>query len=406
MRNVLAVALMGFFVTAPAFAAPSSPSQKTALAELLKRSEATHSDAMVIWQDGHEIGHYYKGGKAPGPIELMSVTKSVVALGIAQLVADGKIKSFDQPVADFYPEWLQGQKATITLRMLMNHTSGMQNFPRTDVEVYPAPDAIQLALAAEIVSKPGTNPNYNNKAVNLLAGIIEKASGKPMDTFFSEGLFKPMGIHPGPWERDKTGHPYAMSGLPLTAEDLGKLGQLILDKGQWQGKQLLPAAMVDELLKPQHDDEMGLLWWRDPAYQHFDYAPASMDRLRKSGVSEGTIAKLQKGLQGTHFDDGASAREGVVKALGPDGKTILKDELVSRGIGPYALFKMTTGPAVSFSGNGDGGQYVVVVPSAKIVAVRQIDAGSDDEQPDEGFPDFGQRVMDVAGPSAKSLGLK
>jgi CubicO group peptidase (beta-lactamase class C family) len=101
MRNVLAVALMGFFVTAPAFAAPSSPSQKAALAELLKRSKATHSNAMVIWQDGHEIGHYYKGGKTPGPIELMSVTKSVVALGIAQLVADGKIKSFDQPVADF-----------------------------------------------------------------------------------------------------------------------------------------------------------------------------------------------------------------------------------------------------------------------------------------------------------------
>jgi CubicO group peptidase (beta-lactamase class C family) len=285
--------------------------------------------------------------------------------------------------------------------MLMNHTSGMQNFPRTDVEVYPAPDAIQLALAAEIVSKPGSTPNYNNKAVNLLAGIIEKASGKPMDAFFSEGLLKSMGIHPGPWGKDKTGHPYAMSGLPLTAEGLGKLGQLVLDKGQWQGKQLLPAAMVDELLKPQATEEMGLLWWRDPAFQHFDYDPAAFNLLRKRGVPEETVATLEKGLRGTHFDDGKSAIEAVIKVLGPNAKKVMSEELISRGIGPYRLFKMTTGPAVSFSGNGDGGQYVVVVPSAKIVAVRQIEAGSDDEQPDEGFSDFGQRVMDVAGPSAK-----
>jgi len=198
MRNLPGVAVIGFLVASTALAAPSSSSQKLALEALLKRSEATHSDAMVIWQDGREIGHYYKGGKAPGPIDLMSVTKSVVALGVAQLVAEGKIKSFDQPVADFYPEWRQGRKKNITIRMLMNHASGMQNVMNATVEIYPAPDAIQLALSAEIVGTPGTDPNYNNKAVNLLAGIIEKASGKPMDVFFRDGLFKSMDIKPGP----------------------------------------------------------------------------------------------------------------------------------------------------------------------------------------------------------------
>src|SRR3546814_19063982 len=68
-----------------------------------------------------------------------------------------------QPVADFYPEWKQGQKQQITLRMLLNHSSGLQNARRADVEIYPAPDAIQLALAAELSSKPGTAASYNNK---------------------------------------------------------------------------------------------------------------------------------------------------------------------------------------------------------------------------------------------------
>jgi len=402
MRKLLGMAVIGFLVASTALAAPSSSSQKLALEALLKRSEATHSDAMVIWQDGREIGHYYKGGKAPGPIDLMSVTKSVVALGVAQLVAEGKIKSFDQPVADFYPEWRQGRKKNITIRMLMNHTSGMQNVMNATVEIYPAPDAIQLALAAEIVGTPGTDPNYNNKAVNLLAGIIEKASGKPMDVFFRDGLFKSMDIKPGPWEKDKAGHPYGMAGLPLTAADLGKIGQLMLDKGQWRGKQLLPVNVVDALSQPQAEASMGLLWWIDPAYRHFDYDPAVFDVLRKRGVPEATTLALQEGLRGVHFDDVETMQAGIAKALGPDHKDALRDELISRGIGPYRLFKMTAGPTACISGNGDGGQYVVVLPSAKIVTVRQIDAEGSQEQEGEDFEDFVQRVLAVAGPLAKA----
>jgi CubicO group peptidase (beta-lactamase class C family) len=78
-----------------------------------------------------------------------------VALGVAQLVAEGKIKSFDQPVADFYPEWRQGRKKNITIRMLMNHTSSMQNVMNATVEIYPAPDSrrgftsLQRSIAAE-----------------------------------------------------------------------------------------------------------------------------------------------------------------------------------------------------------------------------------------------------------------
>ncbi|MEO7068367.1 MAG: serine hydrolase domain-containing protein [Rhodanobacter sp.] len=389
-------------IALPAYAGTMAPAADNALTQLLERGKQTHSDAVLVLQDGHELGHYYRNGNAPGPLELMSVTKSVVALGIGQLIDQGKIKSLDQPVADFYPEWRQGRKKDITLRMLLNHTSGLQDLRYTNVEVYPAPDAIQLALAAELVSKPGTTAFYSNKAVNLLGGIIQKASGQPMDVFFGDGLFKAMGIQPGPWAKDQTGHPYAMAGLHLTAADLAKLGQLVLNRGQWQGHQLLSASFIASMLASSSmEGTYGLLWWRARQWTHFAPDLASFDMLRQHGVPEATVAQLQQGLQGAHFGSIDSMLAGLAKILGPHSRTIISQQLVSRGIGPYRLFKVSYGPVVAYDGNGDGGQYMVIVPQAGIVAVRQIDAETDQESPGEGYDDFITRVLTLAKASGR-----
>ena len=84
----------------------------------------------------------------------MSATKSIVSLAIGRLIDSGKITSLDQPVSDFYPEWKQGRKKLITVRHLLNHTSGIQNPPIT-TEIYASPDFVQLALAAELCRRAG-----------------------------------------------------------------------------------------------------------------------------------------------------------------------------------------------------------------------------------------------------------
>lgn len=395
---VLAALMLPLVAARPAHAGELSPAATKALAQLLDRGKQTRSNAVLVLQDGRELGHYYPDGKAPGPIELMSVTKSVVALGIGQLLDQGRIKSLDQPVADFYPEWKQGQKKDITVRMLLNHSSGLQNQRRADAEIYPAPDAIQLALAAELSAKPGTDASYNNKAVNLLAGVIEKASGQPMDVFFRDGLFKAMDIHPGPWSKDKAGHPYAMAGLSLTAADLAKLGELVNNRGQWRGQQLLTPGYIDAMLAagPLEDGSCGLLWWRTPQWEHFDTDPASFDMLRRRGVPDAIVRKLQTALRGAHFDSPQALQSGIAKALGPDARSIMVDQLISRGIGPYRLFKLSQGPIVAYDGNGDGGQYLVIVPGARLVAVRQIDASGDSESAEENYADFVAQVLKLA----------
>ncbi|MET0934934.1 MAG: serine hydrolase [Luteibacter sp.] len=396
MRTLSVALCAAVFITLPLHAAGLDPAGNKALSRIIDGGRRSHSDALVVWQDGKEIGHYYRGGKPAGPIEAMSVTKSVVALGIGQLIGTGQITSLDQPVADFYPEWRQGQKKDITIRMLMDHTSGMQATPRTDVEVYPAPDAIQLALAAELSRKPGSDFFYNNKATNLLSGVIEKASGKPMDVFFNDGLFKDLGIHAGAWARDKAGHPYGMSGLNVTAEDLAKLGQLVMDHGAWHGKQPVLASFVDELVQPGGDRETALLWWRWPQWNHFDEDLSVPAMLRKRGVPEETVTTLERGLRGKHFASAIEMRAGLHAMLGPKAEEILYEQLVSRGIGPYRLFKYTPGPIVAFGGDGDGGQTLIIIPSAGIVAVRQIASNTDEEAEGEGYDDFRARVIALA----------
>ncbi|MBK6364810.1 MAG: serine hydrolase [Saprospiraceae bacterium] len=197
-------------------------------------------------------------------IEAMSSTKSIVNLAIGKLLTDSLIKSIDQPIYDFYPEWKQGMKKDVTIRHLLNHTSGMQNIPLTTTEIYPSPDFIKLALAAEIVNKPGTTFSYNNKAVNLLAGIVKIASKKRMDNYLAEKIFTPLGIEDFDWELDDEGNPHAMAGFQVLPKDFAKLGQLFIQKGKWEGKQLISEAWFSETGTPNPlEPTCGLLWWID-----------------------------------------------------------------------------------------------------------------------------------------------
>ena len=97
-----------------------------ALRSLLERAEATHSDSLVILSGGCLIGEWHFN-KFSGPVQTRSATKSVVSLAIGLLQDSGKLKSLDQRISDFYPEWRQGRKRYITVRQLLNHTSGLED---------------------------------------------------------------------------------------------------------------------------------------------------------------------------------------------------------------------------------------------------------------------------------------
>lgn len=353
----------------------------------------SRSDAVLVMRDGETLLERYADDDR-SQIELMSATKSVVALGVGLLLADGHLASLDAPVATWYPEWRQGRKAGITVRMLLDHTSGLQNLPNAGAEIYPAPDAVQLALAAELETAPGEAYAYNNKATNLLAGVIERASGRPMDVYLRDRLFAPLGIVPGAWYRDAAGNPHGMAGLPLFARDAAKLGQLLLDDGRLpDGTRLLPEGFVEALLAPSaRHDGVGLLWWRLPAWRRVvlrDDAPA---RLAAQGVPDDVAAALRT-LSGRAFHE---LHEALRAALGDDWAARYQDGVVAHGLRRADLFEETEGPVVAYAANGYLGQFIVVVPDKRLVAVRQIRSRESHRSPRDDYAAFQRDVIALA----------
>jgi len=240
------------------FTTMPEPAQRR-LTLLLDAAREHHTDQLaVVWRGEAREWCF---SDADGPLHVQSVTKSVVNLIVGRLVTLGHLGSIDEPVHRLYPEWRQGRKRLITVRMLLEHTSGLQNVAMATEEVNPSPDVVQLALCAELDAEPGTVWAYNNKAVNLLAGIVERASGRKLDAFARDELFGPMGIEGFAWERDQAGNPRASGGLLMRAADLAKLGQLVLQRGEWRGRRLVAEAWFAEMERRAGEgDESTLLW--------------------------------------------------------------------------------------------------------------------------------------------------
>jgi CubicO group peptidase (beta-lactamase class C family) len=346
---------------------------KAALDDLVDAAQKAHSSALVIWKDGRPYGEWYFDGKAH-KIEAMSATKSVVNLAIGKLITEGKIKSLDQPVYDFYPEWKQGRKKSITIRHLLNHTSGLEGQPTT-AEIYASPNFVQLALAAELSSDPGTTFFYNNKAVNLLAGIVQKASGKRMDVYIGEEIFKPLGIADFSWTLDRAGNPHAMSGLQILPADFAKIGQLVLDRGKWNLEQIISESWFDESLRAGQPFEptCGLLWWLASDQDKYVVGDELANQLASHGASQDLVARARS-IQGKYENRDALRRAFQTKIFGSDQdradfrKTFSNEEEAFQKV-----VNVEAGPITSYSARGYLGQFVVIIPRDQLVLVRMVE---------------------------------
>lgn len=222
----------------------------------------TGTSALVVSVDGAVVFEL-STPRSDAPIHIMSVTKSVASLAIGRMIQEGQLDSLDLKLSELFPEWRQGSKERITLRHLLTHSTGIQDVPNAGVEIEPAPDVVQLALAAELTEAPGETFRYNNKAANLLTAVVERLTGHDLEEYLERTVFADLGIVDPQWLRDAAGNPYGMAGLFLRARDLLKIGQLMNHRGEWHGKQVVPGSFIEEALTAQREDNarVGLLWW-------------------------------------------------------------------------------------------------------------------------------------------------
>ena len=178
---------------------------------------------------------------------LYSVSKSFTATAVGFALTEGKL-SLDDKVISFFPEEApvpaSPYLAALKVRHLLSMSVGQGSDPTGTVGK--SADWIRTFLNTPIVYEPGTRFLYNSAATYMLSAIVQKVTGQKIIDYLNPRLFVPLGINGMDWEVDPRGINTGGWGLRLKTEDLAKFGQLFLQKGKWNGKQVLPSSWVEE----------------------------------------------------------------------------------------------------------------------------------------------------------------
>lgn len=371
----------------PAFAQRPINSQK--LKQLISAAETSHSEALIVYQNNKLVAEKYFGiGNPETKIEAMSATKSIVGLTVACLISDGVFENLDIPVHQFFPEWKQGQKRQITIKHLVHMTSGLQNVMNAGTEIYPSPDFVQLALTAELSTPPGEVFSYNNKALNLMAGVIEKATGKPMDQYIGERLFKPLDITAYTWSHDQAGNAHVMAGCQIRPADFAKIGLLLLNKGKHQGKQVISESAIGLVTAPSEKYQAyGILWWLDYENTTSIVDGEIIAKMESAKLPTEFIEKVKR-LKGS-YSSAQQFRQKLMKVFGPQGFREINEVI---GDKPIDLRKREYSGQVTYRADGYLGNLIIVDPQHHIVAIRMISHDSHNS-PQDNFNGFREMVL-------------
>lgn len=217
---------------------------------------AAHLDlhSLAIARGGQAVARGWWAPYAPDRRHLLySVSKSVTATTVATLVADGLLGLDDEILRHLPPAALAGEIADVWRRVTVRHCLTMTVGHTTDgwrPQLRDADEPIRAILDNPPDAEPGTVFCYNQIATYLLARAAEHRGGAPLDVLARERVLAPLGGSDLVWETDRAGHPVGFSGARLRTDDLLSLTQLWLDRGEAQGRQVVPAAWVDEASAP------------------------------------------------------------------------------------------------------------------------------------------------------------
>lgn len=235
------------------------------VAELLAAARKAESAGFAVFKDGKYVAGFGETRAVP----IYSVTKAVVSLAAGRLFTNGQWKSVDVPIGSLLNEFAADPKGAVTLRQLMSHTSGIRDARNEQGRVLKewntAPDWVAAALARPMSGDaPGTAFKYNNQGPALVAAAVERAAGMRLDRFLRRDVFDELCVGKTSWDTDKAGHAAGYTGLSISAFDLAKLGQLVLNRGMWGSQRILSEEWVRQSaleVSQSVAKNVGLLWF-------------------------------------------------------------------------------------------------------------------------------------------------
>src|SRR5256714_4591286 len=238
-------------------------------------SEKNTGFSMLVMQNEKTVfEHYANGGGAEMRCKIFSGTKRF--LGIAALCAarDGLIK-LDDHVADTITGWKNdNRKSQITIRQLLNQTDGIEPAPHLHSESIRDRNAAAVQLST--VAAPGSVFAHGPSHLQIFAEVLRrKLNGRSTVSYLAENVLSPLGLTSLDFKRDGRGNPLPATGFELTAREWARLGELVLEHGNYHGKQIVPANLLGQAFTGSNaNPSYGLTFWLNrqaPNAREIDY---------------------------------------------------------------------------------------------------------------------------------------
>jgi CubicO group peptidase (beta-lactamase class C family) len=227
---------------------------------------------VIIKNDSIWFEEYYDGFNEDSKSNSFSMAKSYVSGLMGKAIEEGYIKSLEQPVCDFLPNFCEGEALKMTVGDLSSMASGTNWDERyyspfsITTRAYFDDDLAKVSNGLKVVKTPGTAFKYASGDTQMLAMVIEKATGKKLYNYFEESFWKPLGSENDVlWQVDSEEHDLvkAYCCIAGNAKDFARYGKLFKDYGKWNGNQLLDSSFVVKSITPRFPEspEYGYGWW-------------------------------------------------------------------------------------------------------------------------------------------------
>jgi len=227
---------------------------------------------VIIKNDSIWFENYYGGFTEDSKSNSFSMAKSYVSGLMGKAIMEGKIKGLDQPVSDYFEEFSEGLAAKMTVGDLSTMSSGT-NWDEAyysplsiTTRAYFDDDLEKVMLGLKVVDEPGKSFKYASGDTQMLAMVIEKATGEKLYDYLTESFWRPLGCENATlWQLDSEEHDLvkAYCCIASNAKDFARFGKLYKDHGKWNGKQLLDSTFVAKSITPRFKEspEYGYGWW-------------------------------------------------------------------------------------------------------------------------------------------------
>jgi CubicO group peptidase (beta-lactamase class C family) len=218
-----------------------------AFIEAADKTVDTMNSVMIVRHGKVITEGWWKPYEADTPHSMFSLSKSFTSTAVGLTIAEGKL-SLDDPVLKFFPDEAPATPSEnlkqMRVRDLLMMSTGHLNADVEKMGAIEAPNAIKAFLEAPVAVKPGTHFLYNSPATFMLSAIVQKVTGQKMVDYLRPRLFDPLGIENPIWQEGAGGISLGATGLELKTEDIARFGLLVLQKGTWEDRQVVPGEWI------------------------------------------------------------------------------------------------------------------------------------------------------------------